>query len=90
MVGGIPLVDAHVHLPRLKELKPFWFDWIRRHGNTPLDQLYDPEGRPIPEAVDAHLDAEGVDVALLLPEYSPRTVGVHPYEDLLPLIAHNP
>lgn len=90
MVDGTPLVDAHVHLPRIKELKPFWFDWARRYGNTPLEQMYDSEGRPIPEAVDAYFDAEGVDVALLLPEYSPRTVGVHPYEDLLPLTVHNP
>jgi predicted TIM-barrel fold metal-dependent hydrolase len=89
MVEDIPLVDAHVHLPRLKELKPFWFDWARRHGNIPLEQLYDPEGRPVPEAVDVYFEVEGVDAVLLLPEYSPRTVGIHPYEDLLPLVAHN-
>lgn len=29
-------------------------------------------------------------MVLLLPEYSPRTVGIHPYEDLLPVVAYNP
>lgn len=90
MVGEMPLVDAHVHLPRLTALPPFWFDWARRHGQVPLEELYGTDGHPIPEKVDAYFAAEGVDVVLLLPEYSPRTVGVHPYEDLLPLVAHNP
>ncbi|RTH07373.1 amidohydrolase [Thermus scotoductus] len=90
MIEDIPLVDAHVHLPRLGELKPFWWEWYRRHGGAPLEELYDPEGRPRPEAVDAYFASEGVDWVLLLPEYSPRTVGIHPYEDLLPVVGYNP
>lgn len=90
MVGGMPLVDAHVHLPRLRELQPFWFEWARKYGDPPLSRLYDENGQPIPQAVEAFFAEEGVDVVLLLPEYSPRTVGIHPYEDLLPVVAHNP
>lgn len=91
MVEGIPVVDAHVHLPRLKGLPSFWFDWQKKYGGgVPLNQLYDTEGNPIPEAVDAYFEKEGVDLVILLPEYSPRTVGIQPYEDLLPLVNHNP
>lgn len=90
MVGDMPIVDAHVHLPRLKELKPFWFEWARKYGDPPLSRLYDENGQPIPQAVEAFFAEEGVDVVLLLPEYSPRTVGIHPYEDLLPVVAYNP
>lgn len=91
MIRGLPLIDAHVHVPRLNRLPPAWFDWFRRYGQgVPLEALYDGEGRPLPEALDRYFEAEGVDVVLLLPEYSPRTVGVHPYEELQPLLRHNP
>ena len=87
---GIPLVDAHVHLPRLSELKPWWWEWVRRRGESSLEKLYGPDGKPIPKLVDAYFADQGVDAVLLLPEYSPRTVGIHPYEDLLPPVEHNP
>jgi predicted TIM-barrel fold metal-dependent hydrolase len=47
-------------------------------------------GDPDPARLDALLEAEGVDVALLFAEYSPRATGVQPAEDMLPIIAHNP
>jgi predicted TIM-barrel fold metal-dependent hydrolase len=40
--------------------------------------------------MDALLAAEGVDLALLFAEYSPRTTGIQPVEDLLPIIAYDP
>jgi len=36
---------------------------------------------------DAYLEAEGVDVALLMSEYSPRVTGIQPVEDLQPSAA---
>ena len=33
---------------------------------------------------------QGVDVAVVLAEYSPKVTGTQPVEDLLPLAAHNP
>jgi uncharacterized protein len=44
----------------------------------------------VPSSFDAYLAAEGVDIALLLSEYSPKVTGIQPIEDLLPIAAHNP
>lgn len=44
----------------------------------------------MPAALDALLEAEGVDRALLFCEYSPRATGIQPIEDLPPIVAHNP
>ena len=52
--------------------------------------MFGPDGDPVPARLDALLEAEGVDVALLFAEYSPRATGIQPVEDLLPLIAYNP
>jgi len=55
-----------------------------------LDQLWDADGRPDPARLDAWFAAEGVDVALLFCEYSPRATGYQLFDDLLPIVAHNP
>ena len=52
--------------------------------------VFDAGGNPVPARLDALLDAEGVDVALLFAEYSPRATGIQAIEDLLPVVAHNP
>ena len=39
----------------------------------------------VPERFDAYLASEGVDIALVLAEYSPKVTGIQPIEDLLPL-----
>ena len=41
-------------------------------------------------ALDALLDGEGVDRALLFCEYSPRATGIQTDRGHLPLVAHNP
>ncbi len=88
MILGIPLVDAHVHPVSLSNLKidpGVYFD------RFPQPQgLRDQEGRIVPERFDAFLEEEGVDVAILLCEYAPRVVGVHPVEDLIPFVRYNP
>ena len=91
MIDGIPVVDAHLHPARLPTLKVSWQQWALRYGSgTPFDELYDQAGTIRPDRFDAYLAEEGVDVALLLSEYSPKVTGIQPVEDLLPLLEHNP
>ena len=91
MLEGIPFVDAHVHAARLPTLKSSWREWADRFGaNVPLSQLYDEEGTLIPQRFDEYMAAEGVDVAILLCEYSPKATGIQPIEDLLPITHYNP
>jgi hypothetical protein len=65
MLNGIPLIDAHVHAPHRGTLKPAWIEWARIFGRgVPLDELYVPDGRIIPERFDTYMEGEGVDTAL--------------------------
>ena len=91
MIDGMPLVDAHLHAARVPTLKVARDLWAPRFGGgIPFDDLYDPAGAIRPDRFDAYLAAEGVDVALLLSEYSPKVTGIQPVEDLLPLLEYNP
>jgi predicted TIM-barrel fold metal-dependent hydrolase len=90
MLDGRPLVDAHLHAARLPTLKPAWRTWAQDFGDGGiLDAVYGADGTLDPARFDAYLAAEGVDVALLLAEYSPKVTGIQPVEDLLPLTAHS-
>ena len=89
MIDDRVLVDAHVHAARLPTLKPAWLQWARDFGDAEVfSTVYDEHGRIIPDAFDRYLAGEGVDAALLLSEYSPKTTGIQPVEDLLPLTDH--
>jgi predicted TIM-barrel fold metal-dependent hydrolase len=90
MLDGMPLVDAHVHVPRLSTLKSAWRDWAATYAGEGWRSAYDEAGDPVPERVDALLESEGVDRALLFCEYSPRATGIQPIEDNLPIVEHNP
>jgi predicted TIM-barrel fold metal-dependent hydrolase len=91
MIDGHTVVDAHVHVPRLSTLKPAWIEWANKYsGDHPWRSAYDDWGNPVPAKLDALLEAEGVDRALLFCEYSPRSTGIQPIEDNLPLIEFNP
>ena len=91
MIDGIPLVDVHLHPARRPTLKVDWQRWALEFGRgIPFDDLYDAAGTLRPDRFDAYLEAEGVDVALLMSEYSPRVTGIQPIEDLLPLVERNP
>jgi predicted TIM-barrel fold metal-dependent hydrolase len=90
VIDGRSVVDAHVHVPRLSTLKPGWQEWADRFlARNPWRRAYDEHGDPVPALVDELFDAEGVDVALLFCEYSPRVTGMQPIEDLLPVVEHN-
>lgn len=91
MIDNIPLIDAHVHAARLPTLRESWKDWSERYGrNVPLTELYDEQGTIVPAKLDAYFERQGVDVALVLAEYSPKVTGIQPIEDLVPLAAYNP
>ena len=86
MLDGLPLVDAHVHAARLPTLKPAWQEWAADFGDESVfGQVYDSRGRVDPARFNAYMAEQGVDVALVLAEYSPKVTGIQPVEDLLPL-----
>lgn len=91
MLDDNALVDAHVHVPNLGTLPPAWLKWARDFGPPGLlDEVWDEEGVPRPDRLDALFEEQGVDVALLFCEYSPKTTGIQAFDDLLPLVEHNP
>ncbi|MGD0606233.1 MAG: amidohydrolase family protein [Streptosporangiaceae bacterium] len=90
MIDGRLVVDAHMHVPRLSTVTPAWMQWAADFGqDAPWREVFGADGDPVPARLDALLDAEGVEVALLFAEYSPRATGIQPIEDLLPLLAYN-
>jgi hypothetical protein len=85
------LVDAHVHVPRLSTVSAAWYQWAEDYGKSePWRDVFGPDGDPVPARFNALMAGQGVDVALLFAEYSPRATGVQPAEDLLPIIEYNP
>jgi uncharacterized protein len=90
MIDGLAVVDAHMHVPRLSTVSSAWMQWAVDYGrDSQWQTVFDKAGDPDPARLDALLDQEGVDAALLFAEYSPGATGIQPVEDLLPLIAQN-
>ena len=85
------LVDAHVHVPRLSTVSAAWYQWAQDYSkNEPWREVFGPDGDPVPARFDALMQTQGVAVALLFAEYSPRATGIQPADDLLPIIEYNP
>jgi hypothetical protein len=81
MIDGLAVIDAHMHVPRLSTVLPAWMKWAEDFGqDSPWRSVFGPDGNPVPARLDALLDAEGVDAALLFAEYSPRATGIQPVE----------
>ena len=90
-LDGMTLVDAHVHVPVLSSLRPAWIEWARDFGPEGLlGEVWDSEGVPRPDRLDALFEEQGVDHALLFCEHSPKVTGIQRFEDLLPVVEHNP
>jgi predicted TIM-barrel fold metal-dependent hydrolase len=86
MLDGRLLVDVHLHAARLPTLKPAWKQWAHDFGgDAVISQVYDEAGSVDPAKFERYLLGEGVDIALLIAEYSPKATGIQPVEDLLPL-----
>jgi uncharacterized protein len=85
------IIDAHMHVPRLSTVSDAWYQWAIDYGkDEPWREVFDTNGDPVPERLEALLDRQGVDRALLFAEYSPLATGVQTAEDVLPLVEHNP
>jgi len=89
MLDGLPLVDVHLHAASKPSLKLPWATWVQGFGGD-IERLYDESGLVIPAAFDAMLAAEGVDVGLLMSEYSPKVTGIQAIEDMLAIAAAAP
>ncbi len=85
MLDGRPLVDVHLHPARRAGLKLPWDVWVQDRDSAELTALYDEDGTVRPEAFDTYLAAEGVDVAVVLAEYSPKVTGWQTVEDMAAL-----
>lgn len=85
MLDGRPLIDVHLHAARRDGLKPSWDVWVQGFDSPALRGLYDASGAIRPAAFDAYLAAQGVDVAVVLAEYSPKVTGWQTVEDMVPL-----
>jgi uncharacterized protein len=91
VLDGTLLVDAHVHVPLLPTLAPAWLEWAREFGPAGLlEEVWDPDGVPVPARLDSLFDEQGVDAALLFCEYSPKATGMQRFDDLLPIVEANP
>jgi predicted TIM-barrel fold metal-dependent hydrolase len=90
MLDGRPLVDVHLHPASRAGLKLPWDVWLQGFQASDAAATYDESGTVDPVRFAEHLAAEGVDVAVLLAEYSPKVTGTQSVEDLLPLVAHDP
>jgi uncharacterized protein len=89
MLDGYPLVDVHLHAASKHSLKLSWDTWIQGFGGD-IDRLYDDAGTIGPAQFNAMLDGEGVDIGLLMCEYSPKVTGLQSIEDMLPIAAADP
>jgi hypothetical protein len=91
MLDGMPLVDVHLHAARRPTLKLPWDTWVQGFGGSDvMTRLYDSSGTVVPAEFGAMLEASGVDVGLVMCEYSPKVTGMQAIEDMLPLAACNP
>ncbi|MBE7188100.1 amidohydrolase family protein [Jatrophihabitans endophyticus] len=85
MLDGRPLIDVHLHPAHRAGLKVPWDVWLQDFDRAEVDDLYDGD-RVVAERFDALLEREGVDVAVVLAEYSPRVTGTQAVEDMAALV----
>lgn len=89
-MDDFPVIDVHQHVVRLDSLHMPVDVWAPPGlSRMAWRDVYDGDV-PDPAAFVALLDAEGVDVALLLSEHSPRVTGMQRVEHLLPLVDYAP
>ncbi len=85
MLDGLPLIDVHLHPAHRRGLKLPWDTWVQDFDAPALHELYRPDGSVDPTRFDALLASEGVDVAVVLAEYSPRVTGTQSVEEMAAL-----
>ena len=75
----IRIIDVHIHVGHR-------FEWTRTAKDIWMDtgpyvpEIYDDQERQLPREYGEVLKREGVSGGILIPEYSPQTAGVMPFE----------
>lgn len=82
MLDGRPLVDVHLHPAHRRGLKLPWSTWVQDFDSPALHALYDEQGAVRPDRFEALLAVEGVDLAVVLCEYSPKVTGWQTVEEM--------
>jgi hypothetical protein len=91
MIDGVPVVDVHQHLVRLDSLKMPTAAWAPPQvTGVVFDEIYGDDGAVDTGRYLAHLNQQGIDIALVMAEYSPRVTGIQAIEHMLPLVAADP
>jgi uncharacterized protein len=85
MLDGRPLIDVHLHPAHRRGLRLPWDVWVQDFDGSNLISLYGSDGAVRPDAFDEMLAGQGVDVAVVLAEYSPKVTGWQTVEEMLPL-----
>jgi predicted TIM-barrel fold metal-dependent hydrolase len=86
VLDDIPVIDVHQHVVPVGSLKMPWEQWAPPAvTGLQRDEIYRADGTVDPERYVAHLDDHGIDVALLMSEYSPRVTGLQVIEHMVPL-----
>jgi uncharacterized protein len=83
------LIDVHIHVGhRFEWTEPARRLWMDTGPYVP--RIFDGEGRQLPGEYGDVIKAEGVAGGILIPEHSPRTAGVMPFERALEIHALHP
>lgn len=86
MYNGTAVIDVHQHVVPVGSLKMSWEQWAPpRVSGLRRDEIYRDDGTVDPHRYVAHLDEQGIDIALVMAEYSPRVTGLQTIEDMVPL-----
>ncbi len=81
------LIDIHIHVAKREHLTDVFLDYfVQEFGEEALKSIDD----LTPIKFTKFLDAEGVDTAVLLSEYSPQVTGVVPNEFTVKFAAESP
>ncbi len=73
----MPIIDFHVHIGNLEDMKPWVLDFFQNYGRgSGAEKVVDRNGRMDPSALVDLLHENGVDYAVILAELSPITTGM--------------
>jgi len=97
----MPVIDFHIHVGDLKEMKPWVQDYFQNYGKgSGVEEVIDKDGRMDPGALVSLLKGNGVDYAVILAELSPITTGItsnefvsdfcRGHKELIPFASVNP
>jgi predicted TIM-barrel fold metal-dependent hydrolase len=97
----MPVIDFHIHVGDLKEMKPWVQDYFQNYGKVSgVEEVVGKDSRMDPQALVSLLNRNGVDYAVILAELSPITTGMtsnefvsdfcRGHKELIPFASVNP